>query len=294
MKAQDFLTTVMVKIMFPVDAQFFFKSLYIQIIKNEEYCEKFSLITNLFMANQSKIAYEKADLLAKDMGVSTYAMSMMLLLMCCEPLLNEYYAKNISEDIFWNTVSDLTYKLNECQQVYHVWGTFVRDWFPPFFQMNRFGLGRMQYELSTFLLDDLSIEELIIKKGDRVLNMHIPSSGSFTKEKREDSYHRAYEFYEKDFPSGKIPIVCDSWLLYPKYEEIFLPHSNIGQFRKEFSYIKDYKQDKFEDAWRIFGRKIENISIDLPRETTLQKKFVDYIEKKGDFGVGYGVFLCED
>ncbi|QOV19367.1 hypothetical protein INP51_15765 [Blautia liquoris] len=124
----------------------------------------------------------------------------------------------------------------------------------------------MQYEYSSFFLDEYSLNGVTLKKGDKVINMHIPSSGSFSEKTRMDSYQRAYRFFEKDFPEKTVPIVCSSWLLYPGYRDI-------------------------TDSWRIFGKDAGKPPVDLPRDTSLQKAFAEYLEKGGTPGVGYGILF---
>ena len=291
MNEQEFLIFFMEKIGFPEEAQEFFQGLHRQILKETEYNRRMDYIIKVFMDNQSEKAFEQADLLAKDMNIHSYTMSMMLLLLSCKPLSELYYERNISEDIFWDTLADLTYKLNECRHIYGIWGTFVRTWFPPFYQTARFALGRMQYEYSSFFLDEYSLNGVTLKKGDKVINMHIPSSGSFSEKARMDSYQRAYRFFEKDFPEKTVPIVCSSWLLYPGYRDILPAHSNIRNFMDDFSYIKGYNRKEFTDSWRIFGKDAGKPPVDLPRDTSLQKAFAEYLEKGGTPGVGYGILF---
>lgn len=291
MSEQKFLISFMNKINFPEEAQEFFQRLYRQILEKPEYSRHMDSIIKVFMDSQSEKAFEQADFLAKDMNIHSYTMSMILLLLSCKPLLELYHEKNISEAIYWDTVADLTYKLNECHQVHGIWGTFVRTWFPLFYQAARFALGRMQYEYAEFQLDEYSLNGFTLKKGDKVINMHIPSSGSFSKEKRMDSYQKAYNFFKKDFSGKAVPIVCNSWLLYPGYKEILPAHSNIRSFMDDFSYIQGYTSKEFTDSWRIFGKDAGKAPADLPRNTSLKRAFAEHLEKGGTSGSGYGVLF---
>jgi len=50
-----------------------------------------------------------------------------------------------------------------------------------------------------------------LKRGDTVINFHIPSAGPLTDEKRLDSYKQAYKFFGgKD--GEPMAFVCGSWL----------------------------------------------------------------------------------
>ncbi|WP_281531995.1 acyltransferase domain-containing protein [Anaerocolumna aminovalerica] len=293
MNEQEFLIYFLEKDNFPKEAQEVIQELYGKILMDSDYKNRMDSLINMFMNNFTIQAFEQIDILAKDMNVHSYIMSMLLLVLSCKPLLKLYHERNISEDIYWNTVEDLTCKLNECYQLYGIWGTFVREWFPRFYQMSRFALGRMQYEYSIFQLEEYSIGGFTVKKDDKVINMHIPASGSFAEDKRMESYHKAYEFYKKDFAGRPIPVVCSSWLLYPELKDILPAHSNIRGFMNDFSYIHAYT-DEFHDAWRIFGKDANKLPKDLPRDTSLQKIFAEYLEKGRKPGKGYGILLLDE
>ncbi len=290
---QTFIINFMENINFPGEAQEVFLKLHQRIMIESDYHDRMNVLVDLFMKKETTQAFEGVDVLAKDMNENIYTMSMLLLILCAEPLFSRYSEEGIPEDIYWDTLMDLSYKLNECYQVYGIWGTFVRDWYPGFYQMERFALGRMQYEYSTFELDDLVINGITVKKGDKVINMHIPSSGSFTEEKRLDSYKRAYAFYGKEFGRKLIPMVCDSWLLYPEHKEFLPKHLNIRGFMDDFSYIQGEAEEGFHNAWRVFGKDFEKEPKDWSRETTLQKVFAEHLENGGKLGSGYGIFLFD-
>jgi hypothetical protein len=291
--SETFLLNFMEKIDFPQEAQSAFLKLYQCIGKKSEYKERLQTCIDWFMEQEPEKAFEGVDLLAKDMGEHSYTMSMLLLLLCGEPLLERYKEKRLSEELFLDTMKDLTYKLLECWQVYGIWGTFVRSWYPGFYQVARFALGRMQYEYSEFELDKFELNGITVNKGDKVINMHIPSCGSFSEELRLDSYKKAYQFYQKDFGEKPIPMVCSSWLLYPEHKEFLPEHLNIRGFMRDFSYIAGESEDEFNDAWRVFGSEFKKAPKDWPRKTTLQKAYAEHLEKGGKAGSGYGIFLFD-
>lgn len=294
MNEQEFLIYFMKKDNFPKEAQEDFQELYGKMLMNSDYKNRMDSLISMFMSNFTAQAFEHIDILAKDMNIHSYMISMLLLVLSSKPLLKLYHERNIPEEIYWNTAEDLTCKLKECYQLYGIWGTFVREWFPRFYQMSRFALGRMQYEYSIFKLDKYSIGGFTVKKEDKVINMHIPASGSFSEEKRMESYHKAYEFYKKDFEGRPIPVVCSSWLLDPALKDILPAHSNIRGFMNDFTYIHAYTEEEFHDAWRIFGKDASKPPKDLPRDTSLQKIFAEYLEKGRKSGKGYGVLLLDE
>ncbi|GAA4654615.1 hypothetical protein GCM10023142_17530 [Anaerocolumna aminovalerica] len=291
MSDELFLTELMSKIHFPQEAQEIFLALYQRILHNPEYDNSMKSAVQLFIHTSSEKAFAEIDKLSVELKEHSYTMSMLLLLLCAKPLMEKYSEKGLPEDIYWDSIKDLGYKLKECHHVYGIWGTFVRDWFPGYYQMSRFALGRMQYECASFSFDTVTINGITIKSGDKVLMIHIPSSGSFTKEERLESYHKAKEFYSKEFDNQPIPVVCDSWLLYPAYKEVFPTHSNIRSFIDDFSYIYEKAEEEFLDAWRLFGNDYNKSPKDWPKTTSLQKAFAEYFISGGKAGIGYGIFI---
>ena len=290
---EPFIQYFMEKQSYPKEAQEVFIELYKRIMSNAEYSERIHSLMDIFMNQDAVKAFEDLDVLAEEMEVHTYTMSMLFLLLNTETLLARYNESGISNQIFSDSLKDLSYKLIECYDVYGIWGTFVRGWYPGFYQMELFALGRLQYELTTFALEDYEINGITVRKGDKALNMHIPSCGSFSEEKRLDSYKKAYAFFEKEFKGKSIPMVCSSWLLNPEHKEFLPEYLNIRGFMNDFTYIKGETGDKFEDGWRVFGKYYEKGPKEWPRETTLQMAYAKHLENGGKAGSGYGVFLFD-
>ena len=291
MTNQEFLMYFMNREGFPEEARNTFEKLYKRILDNFGYKERMNHLIFSFMKDDIASAFSGIDELARDLSVSSYTMSMLLLLLCCKPLCSRYQNNELTKQLYWDTMADLTYKLKECHSVYGIWGTFVREWYPDFYQLARFALGRMQYEFSDFHLNSFSWCGHPVHQGDKVLNMHIPSSGPFSKEVRTDSYHKAYNFYSSRFEDEVIPVVCDSWLLFPQYKAMLPSSSNIKNFMDDFSYIKGNEENEFYDAWRIYGAEAGKPVEDLPEDTSLKRQFKKYLKKGGKTGAGYGIFF---
>ena len=289
----DFIKYFMEKIEFPKEAQEVYINLCGKIEHVTGHREKFKELDERFMGGETDGVYEDLDVFAETMNTHSYTMSMMMLLWCGDELLDRYKEEEISEKIYWDSMFDLNCKLMECHQVYGIWGTFVRTWYPGFYQMTRFALGRLQYEYADFKLDKFEVAGNILKKGDKIINMHIPSSGSFSKNKRMDSYKRAFEFYKDDFGGKPIPMVCHSWLLYPEHREFLPEHLNIRSFMEDFTYIEGETEDKFENDWRVFGKDCSKAPNELPQETSLQKAYAEHLIAGGKTGSGYGMFFFD-
>lgn len=293
----DYLASFMEKLNFPQEAKAFFMNLDFAIEQDPNIKDAMNSIIARFYSDpeyhQTDEIFEELNHLAKMTGVHRYSMHFIFFMYCSKLLLERYRMSGIPEDIFWNTMSDLNYKLIECHNVYGIWGTFVGSWFRSFYHMKRFGLGRLQYEHIAFAYDKYTHGPFMVHKGDVVYNVHIPSSGPLTRDKRMASYKKAYEFYKDELSGRLMTFVCNSWLLYPKNVEFFPKNSNIVDFMHDFEIIGSTEQDTFSDAWRVFGKDYEKPIEKLPVATSLQRAFVKWMEDGNKTGYGYGVMLFD-
>ena len=218
----------------------------------------------------------------------------LLFLIECAALLREKYIKSgISLEIYTETMKDIKYKLDECKKVKNVFGNFVAWWYREFFDMERFALGRLQYDIREYGGEDICVKGFEIKNGDFILACHIPSSGPLSRKGCIDSYKKAYEFFKCRIRNNILPVICSTWLFYPPYESVFGENSNTVKFACDFEIVKIEETEKFNDSWRLFGMKYEDNADTLPTETSLQKKFVSYIKEGKTFGLATGFLLFD-
>lgn len=252
-------------------------------------------VATSFMNKEYKESSEilnRVSEIAEKINIPYYTASMVFYMRASYTLHDRYRENNISDEIFWTTMNDFKCKLLECMEIHGVWGTASVEWHVNFFHLQRFGLGRLQYEHSSWRGEDYTRCGITVKKGGHVINIHIPSSGPLTYESRMDSYRRAYEFYKNEF-SGPIIITCNSWLLYPKHTE-FLPHnSNILGFMSDFDIVQSNESDTFSNAWRVFGKYYTNPPEQLPVKTSLQRAYAKHLTEGGKCGSGYGIILFD-
>ena len=217
----------------------------------------------------------------------------MMLVFCCLPeIRRRYKQKGIPDEIFWNSMMDLRYKLDECRQVKGKWGTFVAGWYKDFLELKLFGLGRLEFSQTQFPgKEPYLCGGLTIRPQDPVITIHIPSAGPLTEESCLDAYRRAYDFFPKQRTDGKLIFVCSSWLLDPDYAAFLPPDSNILRFQRDFEIIWLEKREVFKDAWRVFGPEADLPPENLPRKTSVQRGFADFLAAGGKTGSGYGVFV---
>ncbi|MBQ9879532.1 MAG: hypothetical protein IJM45_03760, partial [Clostridia bacterium] len=118
---------------------------------------------------------EQMDALAEETDISTYTLQEVFIVSCMDELHDRYAAAGIEDEIYRQGAADLTAKLLECKEVKGVWGTFVCTWNGGMFSMNRFALGRFQYEKSDWPYERYEKNGIVIEKGEPLYYIHIPS-----------------------------------------------------------------------------------------------------------------------
>lgn len=213
----------------------------------------------------------------------------------CVPHAEKYYRKQgIIQAVFWESMYDLVCKTQMCKKNYGIIGVYI-DWFYLIFDYQVFALGRLQFYAERFEADRYEWGDFVLQKGDPVYSCHIPANGPLDTEACMESFQRAYEFFKDRLDGSVIPITCESWLLYPPYiEKVFVKNSNMTKFAALFDIIHTQSTgSRFLDARNVFGRYLDGSTETLPRDTALQRNFLDYIASGEDFGNGYGVILYD-
>ena len=230
-----------------------------------------------------------ADLsvIAEKTGVSINVLQLVFFLYSAIPLRKEYEKRNLPEELYWETLQDLRYKMIECYNLYGEWGIFVPIWYRCFYICERFSLGRLQYEKIPFPLDNYNN---IVKKDDIVLACHIPSSGALLENDVIESLKSAYNFYKSYTVDGILTIVCHSWLLYEPFEEVFTDSPNVQKFRKLFNIIGNEKDETNRDFWRIFNKNFSKETLlEVSPKTKLQNRLHKYLLEGNCMGCGLGI-----
>lgn len=234
------------------------------------------------------------DILCREASVNFYTAKLLFYICLTEELHNNYKENGISEDMYFAAVEDLHCKMMECFDMYGVWGISSKGWFPSVFRMKTFGMGRFFYNMGIYTGETFFVGGQSVKKGDKYISIHIPSSKKpFDLESRLASYELAYNFYKKSF-EGKEPLFrCESWLLNPANKSLLEKKSNIVSFMNDFNIVDSYLYPDNRSMWRVFGS-FHNLPADkLPRDTSLQRAYADYIADGNLLGAGIGYFVYD-
>lgn len=219
--------------------------------------------------------------------IHEYEAQLVISLALCSHL-EDLYAKNgIPESVFIATMLDIKYKTEECMLVKGVCGIFVLYWFDAYYNLERFCLGRLQFEKYP-LGFDCEINGKTYTKDTVTLKFHIPRSQKpLTYESCDQAFSMAREFF--DMPDALF--TCGSWLLYPKYETVFKQGTNLYIFRNRFKIlsVSDDPETEYPDMWRLFDMDYTGNFDDYPENSSLHKNMKAYLKSGGSTGTAYGV-----
>ena len=243
------------------------------------------------VSNCEKVVEELKSLF-QSVGVHEYTANVISYILLIPALKKEYEKRNIDNEIFKNTILDMSFHINYCKTLKGVWGTFT-SWHLNFFTLKSFGIGRLQF-FAKFFEEDFVGENISVKTGEPFLDVHIPNTGTpLTVEACEQAYKEASEFFKEHFNGKPIIFSCESWLVWHKHFEILSPSSNIYKFASRYTIVK---KKLFKDApwiWRIFNAEYNGNLDNLKPTTSLQRIYYDLIKNGEELGWDTGIFIYE-
>lgn len=243
---------------------------------------------------EQEIIISKLNEIAKESGINQYTLHMLYAIALSKHTRVMYEEKGLSNENFLDTMYDLKAKLMECYELHEVWGTAVFWWEIDLFNMNLIAFGRLQFEVIEYAGEyegEYKGKTCKLNKGDKVLNMHIPSGKPLNIDECRESFKMAAEFYKDYFVDRPVAFVCTSWLLYPSHREFLPEKSNILKFMDLFHIVSFKIREDKQYLWRIFYKDWEKEAKDLPKNTSLQRAYADWLVKGNPAGEGHGVFF---
>ena len=238
--------------------------------------------------------YEKvlsnADAVSEIIDIHEY-ITELLIFMCMSKRLRELYAEhNLPLEYYKKSMADLRYKLDECLLVTGISGSFVAGWFCGFFNLTRFGMGRLQFEITPFGAH-YEKNGAKLTPETKVINIHIPRSCEPLTEKAcLDSYLMAKEFFKNQVTTDPCPFVCHTWMLDPHLEEFLPKHTNTYRFYKSFDIYNTMPDKHRSSLWRFFDTMEQNPDR-LPADNSMRRAFVDYLQNGGRLSYGSGILF---
>lgn len=197
-------------------------------------------------------------------------------LTCAVRIYEKYQEKNISDEIFFDTMKCFTRFIWECKEKTGRF-FFGRDWWTyRQVSMSLFRIGELEYEMTAV-------------DGEKVISMHIPSDAVFTEELVDSSLTMARDFFAEHFPEYTgCNYVCNSWLLSPKLRLLLGEASNIIRFQERFDLISTDPLDREFVEW-LFQAPVQTNYDELKENTSLQRKAKKMLLQGEKIGSGYGI-----
>lgn len=280
------------KLDFPEEATSFLEHTYEKILFQKDAMDNISKAMDcVFCSDSTEDFTVFLDTAALKCGVNKYTFHLIFWIMCAKPLYYIYKAKNLPEELYWDSMLDLKYKMNDCKKRFCVWGV-SSVWFKNFFCLKRFAFGRLQYDISKWEDGDY---KGFLSNGDPVFICHIPSGSPLLPDAVISSFKMLYSFYKDKLKDGILAIKCTSWLIYPPFAQMVKETSNMRKFYEMFDII-DLKIDtRYLNFWSIFG--VENSGPDslknAPDNTSLRREMKKYLLEGKNVGAGLGVILFD-
>lgn len=290
-KMREYIKDICRELEFPAEAEDTMLRAWDEMLKKEEAAEiwkKWLTAYEMDIHMDYKAALGEIDMAAQTAGVHKYTAEQLFFLCLTKHLKQLYQAQKTDLKIWHDSCMDLKWKLMECHKMYGIWGSFVAFWEPGFFDMTRFALGRLQFELIDFP-DNYEQAGREKPQGMRkVINVHIPSSGKLNMEECHASYRQAAAFFADAFPGDTVAFYCWSWMLFAPHKAFLKPDCGVIKFMNEYDIYHTGEEDG--DLWRIFNRTYENDPDVLPEDTSMQRAYKAWLKAGNHAGYGEGIF----
>ena len=141
---------------------------------------------------------------------------------------------------------------------------------------------------------DRSGWECVLRRGDPVLDMHIPAGGPMDFDACGESLRRAIAFFPRHFPEHRfVALTCHAWFLDTQFERYLKPTSNIVRFMREF-YLHPAPMASGRGVMnRAFGGQIADLDR-APQDTSLRRAVIAHLKQGGHWYNGSLVMFPED
>ena len=134
--------------------------------------------------------------------------------------------------------------------------------------------------------------EGILRRGDILLDMHIPPGGKMTPEAVRDSFAQAFDFFCTRYGGRFVPaIISRSWIFNTQFEEL-LPDSNIAKLMRR-CYLFPCLSTGRDGFFFLFGKEYSDPA-EAPHDTSVRRAMLSILERGEKLRLGGMLFLEED
>ncbi|MFZ6030001.1 MAG: acyltransferase domain-containing protein [Chloroflexota bacterium] len=123
--------------------------------------------------------------------------------------------------------------------------------------------------------------DLVLQRGDTVLDLHIPRKEPLNAQTCGASYARAQEFFRRVFPQRPFKaLYCHTWMFTPQLQQFLPPESSLVRFQREFALYPHSGGPGF--LWTfVFGERYPDRAA-APRDTSLRRAVLDWLDAGGE------------
>jgi hypothetical protein len=166
-------------------------------------------------------------------------------------------------------------------------------WFSGFFKVQRFALGRMQFEL-TNLKKSYTCNGVTLPEGQLAIGVHIPRTGGpLLHGDVLAAYRLAADFFAAHFKDTPTVFTCHSWLLDPWNLTVLRPDANIAAFIRDFEIVEVEQCADYSQLWRLFDCLYTGDPDALPANSSLRRAYIERVKRGEKTAVGLGIFLMK-
>lgn len=225
------------------------------------------------------------------------ALCLACVIACCERTYGIYKEKRIPDEVFYDTMSDISIWAENFKNKYGYPGFGAIDWISNHLNATLFRLGRLQFQLYRTRFpkytERTQVRQAPIKLGKRCLYVHIPQGGKLAYEECIKSFEKAKGFFAEYFPNYKYSgYICESWLLYPGNMAVLPPDSNIMKFQSLWT-IVSWDIDQSQAIERIFQPKCIGDMEFYPEDTSLRRAAKKWLLSGNVLGIGFGMIKAD-
>lgn len=207
--------------------------------------------------------------------------NLVMFLYFCESASKKYARMGIPQEIFLDTIKDFALISTRCEAMYGRFGFRQLSELTKYLNLKIFRLGRLVFEMGDAYMD---IDEKGIRKGDNIIDVHVPGGEPLVIEECLHSLKMAEEFFDKYFTSYNFEyFTCFSWLLDDGLSRFLSSGSNILEFQKLFDVVHKRKEDSILHFMFKFGiSSREELNL-CTAKSNFAKKIKEYALSGGDF-----------
>ncbi len=247
----------------------------------KEYHREFEALLSTYadLKHEAPELYELSD------HVDKRGKNLVMFLYFAQVLSEKYKSRNIPHEILLDTLGDIVTWTNTNMAVTGSLGVCEASWLSRHLGFKLFRLGRLQF---AFGKSEADIPDVGVKKGDNIIEVHIPEGEPLSIDACNEAFKMAKDFFARYFPEYSCKcFTCHSWLLDETLNNLAKPGSNILKFSDLFTKVYKEKSDailRYTFAWDTTGDNLAG----REAKSTLAQRIKEHYLSGGDFYEVYG------